>query len=187
MDIEEYIQKNVEPSFKIQQFPFKIKVKKVKHGTIITDYGEIENNIYFIKSGIIQSNITYKKHEKILDFFFKDNFFCSYASLLSRKPSEFQLSAIGECEINVIDFNEVAKVIDHSLIVNRVLGYENIKINLKRLQREKDFLLKSPVERYIDFLNKNKAYINNFSINKIASHPSIHPESLSRIRKRLNT
>jgi hypothetical protein len=56
---------------------------------------------------------------------------------------------------------------------------------IKKSNREKDFLTKSAEERYIELLSKRVDIIKMVSVNKIAKYLGIHPDSLSRIRKKI--
>ena len=63
----------------------------------------------------------------------------------------------------------------------------NEQAYLRKVQREKDFLTKTAEERYNDLLKTHPDYIIQIPVNKIARYLGIHPESLSRIRKKLNS
>ncbi len=48
---------------------------------------------------ITESSIEKDGDIKIVDFAFTDNFICSYASFLRQEPSDIQIKAITDCEI----------------------------------------------------------------------------------------
>ena len=58
---------------------------------------------------------------------------------------------------------------------------------MRKAQREKDLLSKTAEERYADLLSTRGEYVAQIPVNKLAKYLGIHPESLSRIRKKLNS
>ncbi len=184
MTIHEFILTYVDSKF-VGELPFEIKLKSFSKNEIITDYGVIESQIYFLKSGIIQVSIAHNDEEKILDFFFKNHFFCSYSSLLQQKPSDVQLIALSDCEVEVINYFELKELHQTSLLTNQLGRSLNERLYLRKVKREKEFLTKSAFERYNDLLIESPEFVNSIPLNKIAKYLGILPESLSRIRKQI--
>lgn len=58
------------PKESYKEVPFPIKKIHVKKGTTLTNYGKIEDSLYFINNGIIEVSIKNYMSEKIIDFFF---------------------------------------------------------------------------------------------------------------------
>ena len=58
---------------------------------------------------------------------------------------------------------------------------------IRKSNREKDFLSKTAEERYLQMFNSHSNYLHQIPVNKIARYLGIHPESLSRIRSKLNS
>ena len=185
MNIEEYIRKNIDYSFQGNELPFKIRQGKVKKGEVICDYNQMESKVYFLQKGIVQVNIeNANKDIRIVDFFFENSFFCSYASLLTSAPSDVQIVATTNCDLEEICGHELFQAYKHSLIVNQLGRYETEKLYLKRVKREKEFLTQTAEERYINLISANSEITNHLSIDAIAKYLGIHPESLSGIRRK---
>ncbi len=184
MTIHEFILIYVDSKF-IGELPFAVNETTFAKNKIITDYGAIENKIYFLKSGIVQVSIAHNDEEKILDFFIKNHFFCSYTSLLKQLPSDVKLIALTDCEVEIINFKEINKLHETSLLTNKLGRILNERLYLRKVKREKEFLVKSALERYQDLLQENPEFIDQIPLNKIAKYLGIMPESLSRIRKQI--
>lgn len=58
---------------------------------------------------------------------------------------------------------------------------------VRKSNREKNFLTKTAEERYVEMFQSRSQYISQIPVNKIAKYLGIHPESLSRIRKKINS
>lgn len=184
MTIHDYILEYIDPNF-VGELPFTVSEKTFSKNEIITDYGVIENQIYFLKSGIIQVSIAHHDEEKILDFFFKNHFFCSYTSLLKQEISDVKLVALSDCNVEIINHLEITKLHETSLLTNQLGRVLNAKLYLRKVKREKEFLVKSAFERYNDLIKENPEFIDQIPLNKIAKYLGILPESLSRIRKQI--
>ena len=55
----------------------KSETKTFGKGDIITQQGEVENHIYFIRKGAVLVGTFYKEKEAILDFWFEADYFSS--------------------------------------------------------------------------------------------------------------
>jgi CRP-like cAMP-binding protein len=163
--------------------PFGISEKIFLEADIITDYGKIENNVYFIKKGIAQISLNYNDDERIFDFIEEGNFLGSYSSLLTRQPSDVRLTALTNLEVEVINFAELQNAYKHSLLANQLGRLATERVYVSNTKREKDFLTKSAEQRYQDLLENRPHLIAILPVHKIAKYLAIQPESLSRIRK----
>lgn len=163
--------------------PFTFADQIFKKGEIITRYDQVEKKMYFLNDGIVQFSILKGVEEKIIEFFFQNDFFCSYTSFITQKPSEVEIIALTDCQLEVLHYDDMQASYNSSYLANKIGRVLTEQIYIKKTQREKDFLTKSAEERYKDLLSNRPELIQLISINKIAKYLGIHPESLSRIRK----
>lgn len=180
MTFKELMQKHAKDG----KLPFaKSVIRKFKKGEEISSIGEIEKNIYFIKSGIIEAGMVFNNEEKIIEFNFPNIFTASFSSLIKQKPSDVYLRCLTDCEIQVISFSEIREASKTSLIASEfyVKAIENAY--LQRAKREKEFLTLSAEERYIKLIETRPEIIQQIPVFRIAKYLGIHPDSLSRIRK----
>ncbi|WMN12082.1 Crp/Fnr family transcriptional regulator [Marivirga salinae] len=185
MNIAQYIKKHIDKNFNEGDLPFRTSKKSVTVGHTLCDFGEIENCIYFLIDGIAQVNIMNSKGDvRIIDFFFPENFFCSYTSLIQSTPSDVQIVATTNCELEVVENSELQLAYKNSLLANKLGRYETEKLYLKKVKREKDLLTKTREEIYLELINNKSEIIHQLPIDSIAKYLGIHPESLSRIRKK---
>lgn len=186
MSVLEFINSNFEPVFECNaDLPFIVTKREFEKGEIITSYDQIEQNAYFLITGIVEVTMHHDLEEKTLDFFFPNSFFCSYTSFLLQQPSNVQIAALTCCELEVINYTELQNAYKTSLIANQLGRVVTETLYIKKSDREKDFLTKSAEERYIDLLSKRADIIKMIPVNKIAKYLGIHPDSLSRIRKKI--
>ncbi len=170
-----------------EELPIPSEKKSFKKGHIITEYGQVEDFIFFLERGIVEMTIKSYTSEKIIDFFFQGEVFTSITSFLTRVPTDTQITALADSDIEAVRYDHLMKAYEHSLEANifgRVLTEQGL---IRKSNREKDFLTKTAEERYAQLLEKAPQYVSNISVNRIAKYLGIHPESLSRIRNKMNT
>lgn len=169
------------------ELPFAVQTMSFDKNEVITAYDQVEKYFYFIKLGIVELKIRSYTSEKILDFFFANEMVTCYTSFLLQTPSDAEMTAIVPCHLEAISFKDLQSQYKTSLQVNRVGRILTEQAYLRKAQREKDLLSKTAEERYAELLESQGEYISHIPVNKLAKYLGIHPESLSRIRKKLNS
>jgi len=167
--------------------PFHVKKLYFKKGEIITSYKQVENAIYYINEGVVEMAIKSYMSEKIIDFFFENEMVCGYTSFLTQLSTDVQIIALIDCEMEMISHKDLIQSYETSFNANKFGRILTEQGYIRKSNREKDLLTKTAEERYIDLFKKNAEYISKIPVNKIAKYLGIHPESLSRIRKKINS
>ena len=169
------------------ELPFPINSIRLKKGELVTDYGQIEGHIYFINSGIVEMTIKSYITEKIIDFFFEKEMVCSYTSFLGQLPSDVRITTLMDCELEMFGWEDLSVAYQSSLEANKFGRILTEYAYVRKSNREKSLLTKTAEERYAEMFETHAQYISQIPVNKIARYLGIHPESLSRIRKNLNS
>jgi len=167
--------------------PYPVTNMVIKKGQVLTDFGEVESKTYFLNAGVVEIAIPSYQTFKTLDFFFTGEFVCAYSSFLTQQPSDVRVVALTDCEAEVVSYADLQSAYSQSLLANYVGRIINEQAYLRKAQREKDLLTKTAEERYTELLRIHPDYIVQIPVNKIARYLGIHPESLSRIRKKLSS
>jgi CRP-like cAMP-binding protein len=179
-NISEYLKTNLGYSDKL---PFSTIVRKCPKDFQLISPGEIETNINFMVSGVVETKIIKKDGtERITEFFFPNQFFCSLSSLLTQQPTNVYMVCLTNCVIESISYNDYEKALENSLIVNKLGRKIAEQSYLLRIKREKDMLTKTASERYVELMKNRPEVIQEISLSKIAKYLGIDPHSLSRIR-----
>lgn len=186
MSIEDYVRKYVDPELKPGELPFKTTTLNLKKGAIITDYGQYEKNLYYIKSGIAQLTFLTEDFKERIIYFHTENTFVSVVSSFYQKvPSDVQLSCVTNCELEFIDLEQFEKACETSLLANRFMNRELKMFLLKLIKKQKDVHRKSASDMYKELFETHPELIKRLPIKKLAQYLGIYPESLSRIRREL--
>jgi CRP-like cAMP-binding protein len=156
-----------------------------KKDSILTNQGQLEDRVYFLLSGITRLYYEAEVKDTTLNIGFPNNFVSAYSSFLSRKPSEFILHTLTDCEYIYFSHSDL-----EDLYANTSCGQELGRIFAEELflylsKRENDFLLKSPTQRYLDLFEEQPRLIQEVPQKYLASYIGITPQALSRIRAKL--
>ena len=184
MTIAEYIAKQFHTQ---DQLPFDTVTVQYKKGDVITAINQVEQNAYFLQQGLIQVALMKDGEERIIDFFMDNTFVCSYTSFLTQQPSDVEIACLTDCILEIMPRHLLINAYEDSLIANKLGRHVTEHFYVIRTQREKDFLLKTAEERYRELMEDRPELFEHLPVNKIAKYLGIHPESLSRIRKKLTS
>lgn len=174
-------------SFSNEDLPFPVKKLTVKKGVKLTKYGQIEDSLYFLNAGIVEMTIKSYMTEKIIDFFFENELFCGYTSFLNQLPTDVQITTLIDSEIEVINRKDLILAYQTSFEANKFGRIATEQGYIRKSNREKDLLTKTAEERYVEMFQTRTQHISYIPVNKVAKYLGIHPESLSRIRKKINS
>ena len=166
------------------KLPYKTIVKVYPRGHYLLRAGEMETNFHFLVSGIVESTLVAKNgEEKIMDFFFLNSFFCSMSSIISKKPTQFNIRCLTECTIETVTNKDYGDALKKSITLNIISRKLLEDFYLYRVKKERDMLTKTASERYLDLIKDRQDIIKDVPLEKIAKYLGIHPRSLSRIRR----
>lgn len=145
--------------------------------------GSIDTNLYFVVNGSLRIFVVEKFEENIIRFGYKNNLIASLDSFITEKPSDLYIQAIKKTELKVIKkttfMNFVKSSAEHLKIWHLIL--ENLIY--QQLERERDILTSSPLERYKRVLARSPQLFQEIPNKYIASYLRMTPETLSRIKK----
>jgi len=148
--------------------------------------GTTKRELFFILKGLIRSFIINDKGDEITNSISWENHFASNAdAILFNQPSCFYYEALEPTDVLSMDYDLLESIVSNNpkLLANRKHIVQNmLKGTLKKIDT---FILLSPEERYIDFVETNPDIINRVPDKYIANVLGITPVSLSRIRKRI--
>lgn len=162
-----------------------LEVKEIKKKAFLLQQGQICNKISFINSGCMRLFYEVEGVENTVQFFFAGRWHTDYDSFLTGQPTIENLQALENCEIiqfkksDLYDLYNTHPVFER---VGRILA-ENAFLSLSKLN--KMLTNEEPQQRYLNLMNQRPEVVKNIPQHYIASYLGIKPESLSRIRKRI--
>lgn len=160
-------------------------IKEFKKGHTLINEGDLYKETYFVLKGCVRS-FRIKDGEDITIDFYLDEQPVMPAASEDPQPADFYLECL---EDSLILIN--TKEQEESMLI-RFPVLKNLCMQLSdyladKLQKEySDFKTSTPEERYRKLINTKPELFTRVPQYQIASYLGIKPESLSRIKKRVN-
>jgi CRP-like cAMP-binding protein len=161
--------------------------RTLQKGEDFISEGSYPKSIGFVLSGLFRYYYIDRKGEEFTKGFFPENtVLSSYSAIIENRPSYFAIQALEESEIEVFDYHKLNERFGKAAWYKDFLLTLIQKGFIVKETREREFLLLDAEERYIKFKERFPTLENRVKQQIIASYVGITPESLSRIRKKMN-
>jgi CRP-like cAMP-binding protein len=182
-----YIKSIVEiPQEQESNFSSLITIKCIKKGEIILSEGQQAKTIAYVKGGLFRYYYVDKKGSEFTKgFFIENSVLVSYDSILEKRGSYFTIQALEDSEIEMIDYFKLQKLFTEHPCWNKFLVVQLQKALAMKTERERELLLFNAEQRYRKFLQQFPKLDTRVKQHIIASYLRITPESLSRIRRKM--
>ena len=145
--------------------------------------GSIDTNIYLVISGSLRIFVIDEYEEHTIRFGYKDNLIASLDSFLNEQPSDFYIQALKKTTLKSINKKKYISFIESSLENKKIWVTLLENLILQQMERERDILTSSPIERYNRVLKRSPQLFQEIPNKYIASYLRMTPETLSRIKK----
>jgi len=161
-----------------------ITYRKIKKSDYLISENQVCNEIVFVKYGIMRSFFINSKGDEITNCFtFENEFMTAFSSFITQSPTDENIQAITDCELEVINKTAVEKLFSSSFRwadIGRKIA-ENEIVNLHN--RISSLQKKSSIERYETLFIKHQKYIQHIPLIYLASYLGVSTRHLSRIRQ----
>ena len=163
-----------------------LQYKLVKKNEYLLKEGEVCKNIYFLAKGLVRMFfVNLSGSEVNYRFTYHKTFFVDFQSFLTEQPTHFFWQAMEESEFLVLPGKEIKKIYSDSKAWDHFGRLIAERVYLQMNERVEMLLFMSPEERYNHLLNAQPELFNLVSQFHLSSYLGVKPESLSRLRKRL--
>lgn len=162
-----------------------LEIKQLKKKEVLLQQGQICNKISFINSGCMRLFYEIEGVENTVQFFFADRWYTDYESFLTGQSTIENLQALENSEVVQFKKTDLYQLYTTHPVFERVgrILAENAFLSLSKLN--KMLTNEEPQQRYLSLLSQRPEVVMNIPQHYIASYLGIKPESLSRIRKRI--
>ncbi len=163
----------------IDLFIEKLETKKFGKGELLLAIGDVCMGWAFVNKGSFREYYTDEEvNEVITNLFTENKWALNHASFTSRKPSQSKIEAFEESEVFFINIEDLHDLI-HKSPSYFALG-KILEVEANRLQSNA-----TPEEKYLQLLEHNPKIIQVFPLKFIASYLGMTPETLSRVRRKI--
>lgn len=118
-------------------------------------------------------------------FFLEKNFVTEYYSFITQSPSKEWIICLEDCEVLMVYYDDLQKLYEKHKSIERMGRRVAEQMYIRQRNKVAQFLILNPEERYLYLLNNRPQLLDQIPHYHIASYLGITPQSLSRIRKRL--
>ena len=162
-----------------------LKLKNLDRGEFLFQEGDVCSFVGLTKRGCLRSFIL-KDGKELTLFFHPENYTLGdYESLRRQKPACFSCQAIEDSEVLIIDIR-VIKVLESEPDGQKLLRLivEDLAFGLR--DRLLSLYRDSVEERYLNLIKNEPQLIQRIPQYYLASYLGIEPESLSRLKRRID-
>ena len=163
-----------------------IKIDEFKKGTILLRQGDVPTKCYFVLKGCIrQYSVDEKGKEVTSNFYTEEQAIAVFNTHKSDKSSDYTFVCLEDSVLVVGDL-DMEQDMYTKYTQLEIMTRKMIEENFGKVQDEfATFIASTPEERLKTLLLKRPQLIDRVPQHQLASYLGITPESLSRIKKRL--
>jgi CRP-like cAMP-binding protein len=175
-------------NLEIESFLSNAQNVKFRKKDLLLEENQVCRHLYFVKEGVIRSYVTdNEKREFTKSFFYaqKQDFATCFISFMSQKPSNLFLEAVIDTEALAWHYSYIHEKLNSDFRFFRFFRHCTDLLYLRFEQKDISMLRSTPEERYLTFKDEHPELISAVPLHYIATYLGITPETLSRIRKRV--
>ncbi|MGN6437356.1 MAG: Crp/Fnr family transcriptional regulator [Agriterribacter sp.] len=162
-----------------------LEYRFVKKNELFIRAGSRADYLGYVDSGLLRYYYNDGAKEYTTSVVFANQWVGDYTSFLRKKTATLNISALEDSVVFLLYYDSVQKAYDKSKTFERLGRIIAESLFIAFESRSASFLIKNPEERYIDLVTKRPEMLEKIPLKYISSMLGIQPESLSRIRKRV--
>lgn len=171
------------PPVEKRLFKSKIKQKNCKKGEWLLFDGEIQESLYFVRSGVLTLYFDQDKGFKIIDFAFNNRFCVDVASFSNQMPSDYCIQCLADGEIEYIAYEDLEMIFDAAPAVERAYRLLLERILAALIKKNLMLAVKSIEERFDWIMGKRPELFKLVRHKYVASYINIDPTNFSKLYK----
>ena len=149
----------------------------------LTESGATDTNLYYVVEGSFRVYVIEEHEEHTIRFGYKNNLNAALDSFLNETPTELYIQAIKQSTVKTLNKNKFMDFIASSSENTKLWQLMLEQFVLQQMERERDILIQSPIERYNRVLRRSPQLFQEVPNKYIASYLRMTPETFSRIKK----
>jgi CRP-like cAMP-binding protein len=158
-----------------------LKTKEFKKGDSIIVPGEIQKELYFIKSGIQMSYFETEEKKHVLAFTYPPNLCAIPESFSYQTASGYYLTCLSDSSMECLSFERLQVLFDKSQAIERLFRKMTEAILAGLINRHIELHALSMEERYKIFCSRSPQLLNTVPHKYIASYLGMDPTNFSKL------
>lgn len=164
-----------------------VPIVEIKSDDFLLKAGEISSAFYFVIEGFIRMYYLVDGVEKTTFFYEKNDFVSSYESYTQQAPAKHYLQPIKDSKVAVFDIDVVSEMLSkfpRFELLSRIVMEKELAIHQDIISF---FITMNAAQRYVNLAENKPHLLQEIPQYHIATYLGVSPETLSRIRKRIQT
>lgn len=158
-----------------------LKTKVFKKGDLITAPGQIQRELYFVKSGVQMSYFDTHNKTHVIAFTYPPNLCAIPESFSFQIPSNYFLTCLTDSEFDYITFEELQKLFDQSQQIERLFRRMTEAVLAGMINRHIELHSLTIEERYKTFCQRSVHLLQLVPHKYIASYLGIDHTNFSKL------
>lgn len=149
----------------------------------LKENGSTDTNLYLVIDGSVRIFVVDESEEHTIRFGYQNNLIAALDSFIHEQTSDLNIQALKKTTLKVISKKAFMDFMLSS--PNTIELWYKLLENfvLQQMERERDILTSSPIERYHRVLQRSPLLFQEIPDKYIASYLRMTPKTLSRIKK----
>lgn len=170
----------------IKYFTKNLLVSEFPPKYFIIKEGMLQNNIYYVATGLIRAFYINNKGEEINVSFIKEGEFAiHYEAFVTQKKSKYYFQSIEPTIVIHIPYEHIWDCCDRFPSMDRYLRLILERELYLKQKRIDSFIFDNAETRYINFIKNEPELFSRLTISYLSSYLGIERQTLTRIRKKL--
>lgn len=158
-----------------------LKTKTFKNGDFITVPGQIQRELYFVKSGVQMSFFDADNKTHVIAFTYPPNLCAIPQSFSFQMPSKYFLTCLTDSELDYITYDALINLFDQSQPLERLFRRMTEFILAGMIDRHIELHSMTIEERYKTFCQRSPQLLHLVPHKYIASYLRIDPTNFSKL------
>lgn len=159
----------------------KLKTRNFSKGDFITVPGQVQKELFFVKSGVQMSHFDAKGKTHVIAFTYFPNLCAIPESFSFQAPSKYFLTCLTDSELEYITFDELQELFDRSKQLERLFRRMTEFVLVGIINRHIELHSLTIEERYKAFCGRSPHLLQLVPHKYIASYLSIDPTNFSKL------
>lgn len=158
------------------------EIRQVDKRTILVKEGEVDNYLNMVVKGLVMKYVRVKKSDMILQLATEGHVIHSEISFLTRSPSLVFVETLEPTIMVSLTYDKMEEALDKFPQGERLGRLILTGMYVKKEESRYYRLLRSPRERFLDYINAHPHMLQRVPQKYLASYLNIKPETFSRMK-----
>ncbi|HMK17036.1 MAG TPA: cyclic nucleotide-binding domain-containing protein [Chitinophagaceae bacterium] len=158
------------------------EIRQVEKRTILVKEGEVDNYLNMVVKGLVMKYVRVKKSDMILQLATEGHVIHSEISFLTRTPSLVFVETLEPTIMVSLTYDKMEEALDKFPQGERLGRLILTGMYVKKEESRYYRLLRSPRERFLDYINAHPHMLQRVPQKYLASYLNIKPETFSRMK-----